>query len=257
MKRSLALSALPAFVLLLCGTTAHAQLFWEQRPGCATSIGSRGGETWVIGCGSAANRPIYRYNFNGKNWDLQPNSANQITVSAEGIPWVLRSDGSIWKWNGSFFSQPNGIGTYQGASSCANQIAVGFGDDAWITSCAAGADTPIFKWNGSAWVAPPQGGYAKNLGMFIDGAVATPWATQSSGGIYKWTIGGWLSAGAGGGSIADHCVVAQNARWIWSDDSSKWLFYLAAPPGGKTLKQLAGGWAITTDGAIYELNSLR
>lgn len=249
MKRHALSTTVALFLFILYGS-AHAKPYWQGISGCATSIGSGPGvETWIISCVAADgnNNYIYRWNTSTSDWDLKPNSATQITVSADGVPWVLRSDGSIWKWNGSYFSQPNGIGNYQGGPSCAKTIAVGHGDDAWITSCVSGSDTPIFHWNGSQWVVPPQGGSARYLGMFSNG---TPWAVQSAGWIYKWTTAGWVGSGGGGSSITDYAVLAQNAQWWWNDSSNQWIYDLGAP-SGKTLQQLANGWAITTDHSIY------
>lgn len=86
--------------------------------------------------------------------------------------------------------------------------------------------------------------------MFINVSFATPWAVQSGGSIYKWTTGGWVGEGSGAISISDHNVIAQNACWLWDDNTSSWSSNAAAP-SGKTLWKLAGAWALTTDHAIY------
>lgn len=254
MKTHAVAAIIPSLVLVLTGS-AQATNYWQARSGCATSIGSGNGETWKIGCDGSPNHGIQRWN--GSSWDDKPGAAVKITVSADGVPWVLRADGSIWKWNGSSFDQSGGIGNYGGGSSCATAITVGFGNDAWIVTCNGGADNPIYRWNGSAWVAPSQGGNAKNVGMFIDGSTATPWATQSTGWIYQWTSGGWVNQGGGGGPITDHAVIVPNdygtsSMWVWN--GSAWYRDLYAPTG-TTLMEIAGfqgKWAITTNNAIYQ-----
>jgi hypothetical protein len=225
------------------------------------SNGVGGAATCVISAQPAAgdtqNNYIFKYNatsgaYNG-NWDLMPNAARQITMSygtsgnrTTGVPWVLRADGSIWKWNGSSFSQPSGF-----SGMCAKAIAVGIGDNAWVTSCNLGDDPAIYRWTGSAWAIPTEGGNAKYVGMFYEpqfgGGFTTPWAVQSNGDIYQLNPGvGWTNEGGGGGAITNNYVinVAENKRYQWN--GSTWVANLAAP-SGQTLIQLSEKWAIMSN----------
>lgn len=260
MKIQATLITIPSLLLVL---TVPAQASWVQRSGCATSIASAADETWIVGCGPEADRPFYKWNPSTLTFNqvsAAPFGAQKITVSLGGVPWILRSNGSIWKWTGSQFSQPNGIGVYQGGPSCATAITVGFNDDAWIVTCNGAADAPIFRWNGSAWVQPSQGGIAKNVGMFLEptyggGVQAIPWATQNLGSIYEWALWGWMPEGSNGGSITDHAVIALNKVYVWDDSTQTWPVQLSTGIEGKTLKEVAGSggkWVIATDGSIWQ-----
>jgi hypothetical protein len=72
---------------------------WIEQPGCATAIASAGkDQVWSIGCGigdAGGNRGVYQWN--GGNWTLRPGSGVEIAVQADGKPWVVQADGSIWR----------------------------------------------------------------------------------------------------------------------------------------------------------------
>ena len=159
--------------------------------GCATSIGvgpnaygSQYGDPWIIGCDGSDifNGSIYQ--LQGSAWVKQPGAANQIAVSPQGVPWVLTSTGSIFYWNGSYFT---------GApAGCASSIAVGpvtaplagpYGD-VWITGCGdvTNAGAKIFQLqNGTSWVQIP--GVASQISVSPD--LGVPWVVTLTGQIFE------------------------------------------------------------------------
>ncbi len=72
---------------------------WIEKPGCATAIANAGNDNvWVVGCDTpdaAGNRKIYQWD--GNTWIPQPGSGVEIAVQADGKPWLLQADGSIWR----------------------------------------------------------------------------------------------------------------------------------------------------------------
>src|ERR1017187_6995994 len=159
--------------------------------GCATSIGvgpnaygSQYGDPWIIGCDGSDifNGSIYQ--LQGSAWVKQPGAANQIAVSPQGVPLVLTSSGSIFYWNGSYFT---------GApAGCASSIAVGpvtaplagpYGD-VWITGCGdvTNAGAKIFQLqNGTSWVQIP--GVASQISVSPD--LGVPWVVTLTGQIFE------------------------------------------------------------------------
>src|ERR1035441_5583689 len=120
----------------------------------------------------------------GSAWVKQPGAANQIAVSPQGVPWVLTSSGSIFYWNGSYFT---------GApAGCASSIAVGpvtaplagpYGD-VWITGCGdvTNAGAKIFQLqNGTSWVQIP--GVASQISVSPD--LGVPWVVTLTGQIFE------------------------------------------------------------------------
>ena len=65
---------------------------------------------------------------------------------------------------------------------CAKDIGIGVDDSVWIIGCRSGADGPIFKWNGSSWVADSANGFAKRISVLANGIPVT---VHSNGTIYR------------------------------------------------------------------------
>lgn len=70
-------------------------------PGKARDIGIRGGMIWAIGTNDmgAGNYGISRWNGNG--WSAIEGGGVRIAVGPRGLPWVVKADGSVWKWDGT------------------------------------------------------------------------------------------------------------------------------------------------------------
>jgi hypothetical protein len=70
---------------------------WQLLPGTARDIGiSADGSLWVIGTGSVGGSyGIWRWN--GYGWNAFDGGAVAISVDPKGIPWVVNSEGSIFR----------------------------------------------------------------------------------------------------------------------------------------------------------------
>ena len=71
---------------------------WQQVAGCGKDIGVGTDDTaWVLGCASGGNGGYEIYRWNDNAWEKVDGAALRIAVSPGGIPWVVSSDGTIWK----------------------------------------------------------------------------------------------------------------------------------------------------------------
>lgn len=80
---------------------------WEQIPGCATSIGNGGdNRVWVVGCDVNADGEGAIYQYAGRadsliaagRWTKRMGYAKEIAVDWQGRPWVVKHNGTIWRW---------------------------------------------------------------------------------------------------------------------------------------------------------------
>ena len=73
---------------------------WKQMPGKAREIGiGSNGSVWTIGWNQMANGnyAIYRWNKTLSEWDKYDGNGTQISVAADGTPWVIDSSCKIWR----------------------------------------------------------------------------------------------------------------------------------------------------------------
>jgi hypothetical protein len=104
-----------------------------------------------------------------------PGAATDVAASPDGVPWVIASDGSIFRWNGT---------AWIGEPGCATSIGVGSNDQAWVIGCGnpnVNGDRAIYRWNGSGW--DQTSGAATKIAVSPEG---TPWVLTAAGGIYRW-----------------------------------------------------------------------
>ena len=108
-------------------------------PGLGLDIGSGGGETFLIGL----NNHVYQWNNTGNSWNKIATSpvASRIDVDENGNPWIVATNQTIHRWNGSAFQQLPGAAT---------EIGIG-GGDVYVASSGGN----LFKWNGSSWTFIP------------------------------------------------------------------------------------------------------
>lgn len=145
-------------------------------PGCATTVATSGGDTWILGCDDRTdgNHSIFR--LAGTTWQPVAGVAKSIALSPEGAPWVVNAAGAIYKWNGSSFAP-------LAAAGCATAIGVGRNGAAWVIGCAetSPGNHGIFRYTGSSW----QGiaGEGKAIAVSPEG---TPWVVNAAGGVYRW-----------------------------------------------------------------------
>jgi hypothetical protein len=144
---------------------------WQQLPGCAKSIGSGGGQTWVIGCGGGpSGAGIFRWN--GANWDQTDGAATAVAVGSDGTPWVVNGGGQIFRRVSN---------TWEVLPGCAKGIGRG-GGQTWVLGCSnnGAGGWAIFRWNGSNW--DQTDGAAAAIAIGSDGA---PWVVNAGGQIFR------------------------------------------------------------------------
>jgi hypothetical protein len=179
---------------------------WQAYPGGATDIAVGRTPTpsvWVIGNDPPSPGGDHSiYHWNGSSWDRIPGAAVHISVDNSGVPWVVNSAGTIYKYLGS--------GSWQAYPGGATDIAVeGYPtdqDQVWVIGNdppSPGGDHSIYHWNGSSWDRIP--------GAAVDIAVDSagrPWVINSAGTLYILTESGWQ---AYAGNATDVAVLGGDA----------------------------------------------
>jgi hypothetical protein len=143
---------------------------WEQLPGAAVDIGAGAdGSVWVIGTNpTPGGYGIYRWN--GADWSPVDGGGIRIDVDDRGNPWVVNSDGLIFRRAQDRWEQLPGS---------ARDISIGNGDSAWIigTEPTQGGHG-VHRWNGRDWTRMDGGGAQ------ISAAGERVWLVNSSGSVY-------------------------------------------------------------------------
>jgi hypothetical protein len=165
------------------------------------AFGLKHGDPWILGCtvqGGANGYPIYR--LVGANWVQQPGAGVKLSVSPQGIPWVIDSLGNVnYLYAGILFGAP--------AAACATSIAVGSSQTAlptmnllgnvWITGCLADAkgNYPVYQLQADATWAPipdpsnqsVQNGSVTQFGgvqIAVSPDLGIPWLYKADGSLY-------------------------------------------------------------------------
>jgi hypothetical protein len=119
----------------------------------------------MVAAGSASNiwcvnSPGSIYKWNGSTWtQITGTNFATVTAAADGSVWALKKDDTIWQWTGSTWAQRPGTLRWIAAGSAAS---------VWGVSSAG----TIYRWNGSTWIAQtdvPAGGY-KGVAAAADGS---------------------------------------------------------------------------------------
>jgi hypothetical protein len=172
---------------------------WERLPGLASDIGVGGTSTWIIGWNGqpGTDNPIYKWN--GSGWTQSNASGTRISVGADGIPWFIKANRTIWRrdsasvTSGSWQQLPDRLGTDIGARS---------GKYAWVigTNFDSVGNASIYVWNEQAAFvsgttgAPARRGWlqytpdkARTIASAnLDGA----WVVTAAGDIFRPEEGG-------------------------------------------------------------------
>jgi hypothetical protein len=258
-----AVLAISVGLITTVSTYAHAQeCSWNTVPGRAKSVGTNGSNTWVIGCNDStncndqSNQAIYRFNQTvlPNTFAPEPGLAYRITVSTDGVPWVINEAGHVFKWNGV----NNWTPIPANGSACAGSIAVGHGDDAWVTGCGTG-DQPIYNWNGVSWVLQTgplaQTGY--NIGILnaLNGT-QQPFVLKSSGfnNIFVSNGSSWSEA-LGSAKWASENSVLETDGNIYEWAASSGTFNEVDSPA-PSMTQFAGDPLVASDiDILWSVNS--
>lgn len=230
----------PLFLISLAGN-ANAQV-WENLPGHAKAIAVGGDSTdavWTIGRDNSA----YKWNETSFSWQTFGGKAQKITVTDDGIPWVI-NNGQIYRLRGQ---------AWQNMPGQAADIAAG-GGSVWVL----GESGAAFKWSEDSFSWQDFGGGASSITVDSNG---TPWVINNKQ-IYRLRGQTWqnmpgqaVSIGAGGGEV--WVTGESGAVFRWNDEAFSWLNL-----GGKVSAVDAGGtgtpYAIENNGTqVYRLRAWR
>jgi hypothetical protein len=113
---------------------------WGDVPGSLIQVDTKGGIN--VGVGKYSDQ--YKGNSifkatKGDNWEQLPGAANWVSIGADGELWLVGSNQSPYRWNGS----PH----WQQMTGLALQISVGDKNNIWIV----GSDTGLYTWVDTYW----------------------------------------------------------------------------------------------------------
>jgi streptogramin lyase len=146
--------------------TSRHPLAWYSR--CAALIVF----SVVLSTTSSAQRPkdVEVYQWNGTGFSLVHGAAGvRIAVGPNGAPWIVRSNGQIYR------KVRDG---YRRLPGSAVDIGIGGDGSAWIISS---EDNGVYRWTGRAWEPYLATGVA--ISVDEDG---DPWVVTTSGQIVRW-----------------------------------------------------------------------
>jgi hypothetical protein len=113
------------------------------------------------------------YSFNGSSWIKMPGALKQVSVASATNVWGVNSANNVYRWNGTAWAQMPGTLTWVSAASDGS---------VWGITSATG----IVRWNGSGWLAMP--GAATQVAV---GSAGNVWVLNSQGVVYRWNGTGW------------------------------------------------------------------
>jgi hypothetical protein len=209
---------LKLFLFLVLFFPVLAAAAWEQLPGGATDIGFGGGKAWIVG----KNFDI-RY-FTGQRWKTIEGGAVGITVDSAGNPWVVNTDGEIFRYRGGWQKLPGN----------AIDIAAG-GNSVWVIgSGQVPGGYSIHRWNGNGWDRIEGG--ATRIAVDPNG---NPWVVNENHEIFRLVHGAWQRLPG----LANDIAIGA--------DGTPWVIGVGTVPGGNGVHRWTGNnWQDVEGGAV-------
>ncbi len=221
---------------------------WIHIPGSAYDIAAGNGDTvWVIGTDKEeGGYGIHKWD--GNVWTKINGGAVRISVDINGNPWVVNSNGNIFKLQNNNWILLPGL---------ASDIANGKDGSVWIVGVNKAVNgNDILNWNNhkSDWVKVSASG--SRISIDKDGI---PWIVGSDGTIYKYISGmttqhTGFAMDVGGNKYSDTWVIGTDIefggygihRWV----GDKWD---KIPGGAKniTVDDYGRAWVVNSDNGIY------
>jgi hypothetical protein len=255
MNALLSLSGLVLAPLVLVGQS----YFYERFPFRANDVGAGPeGSVWIVGHGAAwANTDVYRWNGVGFEADGAAKGMS-ITVGADGLPWLVAADGTIYRKTSTAWQKVAGKGL---------DIAAGADGSVWLTGWPGDPvefptlSGPIYRWNGAGWTA--VGGAARRISVAPDGQA---WIVTGQGDIFRRAGDAWVKLPGRGSDIAcgpdgsiwliGYVPGGLNDRPLYRWDGANWV-----QPGGNGIRLAAGAngfpWLVASNGDVYRLHQLQ
>jgi hypothetical protein len=242
-----------------------AGVSWPMLPGTAQDIGAgigAGNDTvWIVD----SNTYIQKWISTSNTWFPSNRSgASRIAVQADGIPWYVGTNGSIFQGT---TNNPATV-TWSQRAGCATDIGIGTDGSVWIVGCSpVNGGYGMFKWTGTTWQGDVTGGGATRIAVDSTGK---PWIVNSHSEIFQRssavpTNGYWQIVSGGARDIG---VGPEGYPWIIGTSVSPWGSYsiFAWDDQLGTWKSVDGGgsqitvgrngrpWITNSSGSIFRGN---
>lgn len=151
--------------------------------------------------------------------------------------WAVKSNGTIYRWNGSGWTLEPGLEML---------ISVGSASQIWGLS----SDTQIWKWNGTGWASQP--GRLSYISAAADGTVL---GVSSNRQVWQWNGTGWsvlsglLDEVSVGGKYE---IYGRSGTSVWTYVNSAWTQITSAPAASDIAANQDGGlWIRGTNSTTY------
>lgn len=198
-----------------------------QIAGAASDISSGSdGSLYIIGRdANVGGYGVYRSSGWG-TWDRLGAAAVRIAVAGQNVPWVVKSNGNIFKRTGNYWQQMPGT---------AREIAGGGDGSVYIIGKnAVSGGYGIYRWNGTGWTQLVGGGV-----QIAAGTNGVPWMINNSGDIFKLAGSRWLKMPGSARDIAT------------GNDGTIYMIDRTSVSGGYGIHQWNGvNWSRLNRGAI-------
>jgi tectonin-like protein len=138
---------------------------WKQMPGAAKDIGI--GANGVVWI-VGTDGAAYKWNSKSKSWSKMGGALiERIAVNPKGIPWIINKRQEIWQYTGSTFKQLQ--------TGRATDIGIGAEGSVWIV----GTDNAPYRWDGKNWQK-----HAGGITRITVDSKGHPWGVNASKKIY-------------------------------------------------------------------------
>jgi hypothetical protein len=236
---------------------ANTVWYSDGTPGNWTQLGSAlandisvgaDGTVWI----TYTDRGIGRWNASTSTWERTDGSAQQVSVSWDGVPWVVNRSTQIWR-GGPYVTPGNAVDfhtDWSDQSHIAGDIGVGHENTRWISEGGR-----VYRANGpGSWEDMGLDG-ARNLDVDPQGMA---WVAMEDRSIKVWNGSGWQDIQTGG--ALDIGVGADGSGSVWiigaNPIGSVWL-YNPSVDGHWINAQLQGATRVDvgTNGQPYVVKS--
>ena len=218
------------------------EIAWTEVSGDIRDVGIGGVDEdqsmWSVGGESVPGGHEINY-WNASAWETVSRGAVAIDVAPTGYPWVVDSEGRIFEWTGSSWTERPGRG---------RDIGIGADGSVWIV----GTDPVpggygIYRWTETGWDQAPGGAVAIDVYARGDAAVdlqGEPWIVDADNRISRWTGSEWARQP---GEAQDIGVGANGAVWIVGTDPADGGYSIATWNGEGWTSASGGGMRISVD----------
>ncbi|MEV4454693.1 tectonin domain-containing protein [Microbispora sp. NPDC049633] len=187
---------------------------WERLPGLASRVAAGSSALWGISPSGVVQQ------WTGTGWTLVGDQATRISVSTDGLPWIVRSNGNIFRRTSA--------GQWQQVTGTGVDIGAGGADNTWTLGSTGG----VFRWNGSAWTRTD--GSAVRIAA---GGGSETWIIDPNGSVYRRSGDRWQQMPGSG--LLDIAVASPARVAITTADHDAYLWT------GSDWRQLTGIAAVS------------